>query len=43
MCIRDRNKMDGYRERHDRGELHIPLSLPEKQKREEADVYKRQG
>ena len=33
-----KNKMDGYRERHDRGELHIPLSLPEKQKREEAEA-----
>ena len=33
-----KNKMDGYRERHDRGELHIPFSLPEKQKREEAEA-----
>lgn len=33
-----KKKMDECREKYDRGELNIPLSLPEKRKREEAEA-----
>lgn len=33
-----KKQMDGYRERYERGELDIPLSLPEKRKREEDEA-----